>query len=140
MFFDLCTNIGLIDLNREEISIIFDLYVGTVSKLLSYYNFRRRVDLILDRDVACPLNVGQDYEYFRDTLSSGEEENIQPVILSVYQHLLKCMDGLNKGGAICKAAECLLQLLKPYLNLNNQPQNVGGHLDKVQECVRNIPK
>lgn len=62
------------------------------------------------------------------------------MILSVYQHLLKRKDGLNKGGAIYKAAECLLQLLKPYLNLNNQPQNVVGLLDKVQECVRNIPK
>jgi hypothetical protein len=63
MFFDLCTNIGLINLNREEISIIFDSYVGTVSKRLSYYKFRRRVDLILDRDVACALNVGENYAY-----------------------------------------------------------------------------
>lgn len=144
MFFDLCANVGFVNLNKEEASIIFDPNVDPMSKPTLIDNFRKKADLNLDRDLGCALNIGANYALLRDALNEAVEKNIQPaniqpVILRPYQSLLERKKGLTEGGAVYKTAECLAKILKPYVDSNNELQNVKELLEKVYDCAkRNI--
>jgi hypothetical protein len=57
---------------------------------------------------------------------------IQKTILTPYQSLLKRIDGLNRGGSVYNSAQCLLQLLEPYVTSSNELQDIEELLEKFR--------
>ena len=81
MFFDLCANVGFVNLNREEIRTICDPTVDSKSKPKLVDNFRKKADLNIDYDLSCALNIGVNYALIRDALTEARAKNIHPDII-----------------------------------------------------------
>jgi len=143
MFFDLCANVGFVNLNREEIRTIFDPTVDRESKPKLVDNFRKKADLNIDYDLSCALNIGANYALIRDALTEARAKNIhsdiiQRIILTPYRSILKRSKGLNKGSGVYKTAECMLQALEPYEESCNKIENPTQLWEMIYECVQPI--
>lgn len=141
-FFDICTSLGIQISNFENeerimINMIFDRSVRTELKHQFVPYINERFDLLLEKDLSSAFNFGENYALLRDTLNLGHK-NIQLPIATMYKNFLKRKDGLNKGGAVYTALECIIQRLTPFKVPLRELQNPRGLLEEVYKCVEII--